>query len=124
MEHHLETLTSGERLFRGLDRWQVGDAHRARLTALGLPHHRLHDSRHFYAVRAIRAGTPYELVAGQLRHADVAMVAKVYGRFAPRSDERDRWERIAAAQDEKSKEMGTVVGTSKTPNEKAKPANP
>ena len=64
-----------------------------------LPHHRVHDSRHFYAIRAIRAGTPYELVARQLGHADIAMVAKVYGRFAPRSDERDRWEKIAAAQD-------------------------
>jgi hypothetical protein len=29
-------------------------------------HHRLHDARHFYAVRAVRAGTPYELVARQL----------------------------------------------------------
>ena len=34
------------------------------------------------------------------------MVAKVYGRFAPRSDERDRWERIAAAQDQNLSEMG------------------
>jgi len=56
VERHLETLTPGERLFRGLDRWQVGDAHRARLTALGLPHHRVHDSGHFYAIRA--AGRP------------------------------------------------------------------
>ena len=59
VERHLESLTPGERLFRGIDRWRVGDAHRARLTALGLPHHRVHDSRHFYyAIRAIRAGTP------------------------------------------------------------------
>jgi len=44
------------------------------------------------------------------------MVAKVYGRFAPRSDERDRWEKIAAAQDQtserKSDVMGAVVGAS------------
>ena len=38
------------------------------------------------------------------------MVAKVYRRFAPRSDERDRWERIAAQQDAKSNEMGTATG--------------
>jgi integrase len=120
--HHIATLLPGERLFRALDRWQVLKAHRDRLVALGLPHHRLHDSRHFYAIRAIRAGTPYELVARQLGHADVAMVAKVYGRFAPRSDERDRWEKIAALQDQKSNEMGTVVGTSsEVPNnEKAR----
>jgi len=124
VERHLETLTPDERLFRGLDRWQVGDAHRARLTALGLPQHRVHDSRHFYAIRAIRAGTPYELVARQLGHADVAMVAKVYGRFAPRSDERDRWEKTAATLDEKLKEMGTAVGTSTTPNENDKARKP
>jgi integrase len=81
LQQHLASLTPGERLVRGLNRWQVGDAHRARLTALGLPHHRVHDSRHFYAIRAIRAGTPYELVARQLGHADIAMVAKVYGRL-------------------------------------------
>jgi hypothetical protein len=28
------------------------------------------------------------------------MVAKVYGRFKPDTEERDRWERIAAARDE------------------------
>jgi hypothetical protein len=27
------------------------------------------------------------------------MVAKVYGRFEPDTEERDRWERIAAARD-------------------------
>jgi integrase/recombinase XerD len=59
----------------------------------------MHDARHFYAIRAVRAGTPYELVARQLGHADVQMVARVYGRYAPRSDERDRWEKIAAELD-------------------------
>jgi integrase len=83
LEAHLSTLTPGERLFRGIHRWQVGDVHRDRLKALGLPHHRVHDSRHFYAVRAIRAGTPYELVARQMGHADVQMIARVYGVYAP-----------------------------------------
>src|SRR5437588_12011934 len=79
LEEHLGTLTPGERLFRGLDRWAVGAAHRDRLKALGLPHHRLHDARHFYAIRAVRAGTPYDLVGRQLGHADVQMVARIYG---------------------------------------------
>jgi integrase len=118
LEAHLATLMPGERLFRGIHRWQVGDVHRERLRALGLPHHRVHDSRHFYAIRAVRAGTPYELVARQLGHADVQMVARVYGRYAPRSDERDRWERIAAEQDAaeaapKSQPLGTTLGTTK-----------
>src|SRR5204863_6312108 len=106
VKEHLDTLTPGERLFRGIDRWDVGRAHRDRLVALGIPHHRLHDARHFYAIRAVRAGTPYELVARQLGHADVTMVARIYGRYSPRSDERDRWEKIAAKLDapqEKSK---------------------
>ena len=90
--------------------------HRERLRVLGLPHHRLHAARHFYAIRAVRAGTPYELVARQLGHADVQMVATIYGRYAPRSDERDRWEKIAAAQDaerenpRKVRDLGTAIG--------------
>ncbi len=120
---HVKKLLPGERLFAGLDRWKVGDHHTALLQRLELPHHRLHDARHFYAVRAIRAGTPYELVARQLGHADVAMVAKVYGRFAPRQVERNRWEEIAAAQDRElleqiSVENGALHGapTSETTN--------
>jgi hypothetical protein len=35
----------------------------------GRPHHRLHAARHFYVIRAVRAGTPFELVARQLGHA-------------------------------------------------------
>ena len=46
-----------------------------------------------------RAGAPFELIARQLGHRDVAMVAKVYGRFKPDTEERDRWERIAAGRD-------------------------
>jgi hypothetical protein len=46
-----------------------------------------------------RAGAPFELIARQLGHRDVAMVAKVYGRFKPDTEERDRWERIARARE-------------------------
>ena len=42
---------------------------------------------------------PLELVARQLGHRDVVMVAKVYGRFVPTHQERDRWEQAAAALD-------------------------
>jgi hypothetical protein len=38
-------------------------------------------------------------MARQLRHPDMAMVAKVYGRFKPDTEERDRWEGIAAVLD-------------------------
>ena len=71
-------------------------------------------------LRAVRAGTPYELVARQLGHADIQMMARVYGVYAPRSDERDRWEKIAAEQDaareaqqsKKIDKMGASVGAS------------
>ena len=96
----------------------------------------MHDTRHFYAIRAVRAGTPYELVARQLGHVDVQMVARVYSRFVPRSDERDRWERVAAELDaahaardeargqkaagEEVDESGTALGTP-SENESSQP---
>jgi len=123
IETHWRSVLPGERLFRGVDRWEAGDYHRERLRLLGLPHHRLHDSRHHRAVRMVRAGMPLELVARQLGHRDVVMVAKVYGRFVPTSQERDRWESIAAALDEeKWGRRGALDGAG---NEKAlEPSDP
>jgi len=69
---HLETLMPGERLFRDLYRRLVDDMHTVRLKALRLANHRVHDARHFYAVRAVRAATPYELVARQLGPPDIS----------------------------------------------------
>jgi hypothetical protein len=100
----------GARIFQGLDRWGVGEAHRQRLRALGLEGYRLHDARHHWAVRMARAGAPFELIARQLGHRDVAMVAKVYGRFKPDTEERDRWERIAAARDAVKWPRGVAKG--------------
>jgi integrase len=59
----------------------------------------MRDQRHTYAVRAIRAGTPAEIVARQLGHANAVLVLKVYGRFAPTQRERDHWERMATEMD-------------------------
>jgi len=53
---------------------------------------------------------PLELVARQLGHRDVAMVAKVYGRFVPNTQERNRWESIAAALDAEKWGPGGVSG--------------
>jgi integrase len=105
---HLATVLPGERVFRDLDRWAVSAAHRTRLRALGLEGHRLHDARHHWAVRMARAGVPFELIARQLGHRDVAMVAKVYGRFKPDTEERDRWERITAARDQEKWASGVA----------------
>ncbi len=66
---------------------------------LGIADYTMHDHRHSYAVRALRAGTPAELVARQLGHANPAMVMKVYGRFVPNIQDVARWETAAAKQD-------------------------
>ena len=101
VERHMATLTPGALLFPGVDRWRASDEHRAACKALGetFEDYRLHDARHTYAVRAIKAGAPFEHVAAQLGHADTTMVVKVYGRYKPSAEERRAWEQIAAAQD-------------------------
>ena len=68
-------------------------------TALGVENYQLRDSRHSYAVRAIRAGASPEVVARQLGHVNTTMVVSVYRRFRPNDQERTDWERIAALQD-------------------------
>jgi hypothetical protein len=83
----------------GLNRYTASDKHRAACKALALEDYRLKDQRHSYAVRAARAGTPAELIGRQLGHANAILVLKVYGRFMPSQQERDRWEQVAAAQD-------------------------
>jgi integrase len=94
-------------LFPGLKRGAVGYHHRQVLKRLGLQGYELRDSRHSWAVRAAKAGTPAEIIARQLGHADPVMVLKVYGRFMPSQHDRDKWEAIAALQDlEQVKEQG------------------
>jgi integrase len=86
------------------DRWQAREAHAAAVKSLAAEFpifrgYTMRDARHTYAVRAIRAGTPAELVARQLGHANAVLVHKVYGRFSPSQEERSKWELIATAQD-------------------------
>lgn len=87
------------------DRWTAGDVHKAAVDALVEKGHTIYagytmrDHRHTWAVRAIRAGMPVELVARQLGHVDGTLVLKVYGRFVPKQEERQRWEEIAAERD-------------------------
>ena len=67
--------------------------------ALEIEDYQLRDARHTYAVRAVRAGAPFEVVAQQLGHADTTMVVRVYARFRPTEAERSAWERQASIQD-------------------------
>lgn len=99
IERHVSLLTPNALLFPGLNRWTASDKHREACKALEIEDYQLKDSRHTYAVRAIRAGAPFEVIARQLGHADTTMVVRVYGRFKPTEQEMTEWERIAAAQD-------------------------
>jgi len=99
IEKHISLLTPNAQLFPGINRWTASDKHREACVALEIEDYQLKDSRHTYAVRAIRAGAAFEVVARQLGHVDTTMVVKVYGRFKPTEQEMTGWERIAAAQD-------------------------
>lgn len=111
---YVEGLTAGKLpdalLFdRVPERWRPGKVHRKAIAALveEFPVYKgytMRDARHTYAVRAIRAGTPAELVAQQMGHANWVLVGKVYGRFKPSHHERNRWEIIATAADNERKE--------------------
>jgi integrase len=72
----------------------------------------MRDARHTYAVRAIRAGTPPDVVAKQLGHKDATLVLKVYGVYAPKSSERNHWEESAAKHDEKTGQLTAEVAVS------------
>lgn len=100
----LADKTPAAPLFPGITRYQASAEHRRLLVALELRGEgrsalRLHDARHHWAVRQIRAGTPIEIVARQLGHVDGTLALRVYGRFIPRTDERQRWEAEATRTD-------------------------
>ena len=103
LRRHVRELLPNAAVFPGLNRWTVSDKHRAVCKALDIEDYQLRDSRHTYAVRAIRAGASYETVAQQLGHADTTMVIRVYGRHKPTRDDLRNWHRIAEVQDSKKK---------------------
>lgn len=96
---HSSALLPKADLFPTLNRWTVSDKHREACARVDIENYQLRDSRHTYAVRAIRAGASFEAVARQLGHANTAMVAQVYGRFEPTERERRDWHSIAVLQD-------------------------
>lgn len=98
------------KLFDGIpDRYTAGQVHRDAIAVLEkdfpiFKGYWMRDARHTYAVRAMKAGTPVELIARQLGHANATLLVQVYGRFLPRQDEREKWEKVATAQDEAKKQ--------------------
>ena len=103
VRRHIRSLLPNADAFPALNRWTVSDKHREACESLEIQDYQLRDARHTYAVRAVRAGAPFEAVAQQLGHADTTMVVRVYARFKPTSDDLHDWHRIAKAQDAKKR---------------------
>jgi integrase len=70
LREHARGFLPNAPLFPGINRWTTSDTHRSVCSQLEIEDYRLRDSRHTYAVRAIRSGASFEAVAQQLGHAD------------------------------------------------------
>jgi integrase len=62
------------------------------LKALGLPHMKLHNARHHWAVTRLRAGVPVAVVQQQLGHSTPVLTLRTYGAFIPTGQDRAKWE--------------------------------
>ena len=75
-------------IFPGVTADQARHVQRRALKALSLSaDYRLHDARHSYAVRHMKAGDRPELIAATLGHKDAIMVLRVYGKYHPTAHE-------------------------------------
>jgi integrase len=90
LEQRCAALRPSDLLFPSIDRWETSEAHRAACKLAEIEDYQLRDQRHSYAVRAARGGTPAELIARQLGHANAVLVLKIYGRFMPSQQNRDK----------------------------------
>lgn len=61
--------------------------HKKACRALRIDDYRMHDSRHSYAVRHMRAEHDIHMIARNLGHTDATMVLKVYGKYRPNTDD-------------------------------------
>lgn len=83
-------------LWSDWNRWTVSDWHRETVTKLELAKkHPLKNSRHHWAVRAARAGTPIGVIQNQLGHGSPMLTLSLYGRFLPSAADREKWETAA-----------------------------
>lgn len=106
VERHIADLLPEAPLFPQVNRWTASDQHRAACVRLGFDSYRLHDARHTFAVRAVRAGASFEAVARLLGHGSTAMAAKVYARFVPSRRELTDWQDAAAKRDRSRRKAG------------------
>ncbi|MDE7002929.1 MAG: site-specific integrase [Oscillospiraceae bacterium] len=71
-------------LGRPLEHWNAENGFKRLAAAAGLEGVRLHDTRHTYAVNAIRAGDDIKTIQGNLGHATAAFTLDRYGHFTER----------------------------------------
>lgn len=67
-----------------LEHWRVEAGFQDAVKAAGLEGVRFHDTRHTYAVNAIRAGDDIKTIQGNLGHASAAFTLDRYGHFTER----------------------------------------
>lgn len=67
-----------------LEQWRAEEGFKRIVAAAGLEGVRFHDTRHTYAVNAIRAGDDIKTIQGNLGHATAAFTLDRYGHFTER----------------------------------------
>jgi integrase len=87
---HVKTLLPDAELFPGVSYVMARKDHQRACEAISLAAYRLHDSRHSYAVRHVKAGDDLVLIAHSLGHANAIMVLRVYGKYRPTAADYDR----------------------------------
>lgn len=78
-------------------RERLSAVHRAAAEAIGEHGLTLHDARHSWAVRLLRAGTPVAVVAAQAGHANGVLILSTYGLHIPSAADLGSWEQVATA---------------------------
>lgn len=103
---HAHAILPTARLFpETWTRHQVHDWHTETLEGLGIdPKLKPYASRHAWAARWLRAGTPVEVVQKQLGHSSPMLTLSLYGQFLPGSADRAHWEQQVALHEEKRRQ--------------------
>jgi integrase len=101
---YVQPMHPQAKLWPSYNRWTVSDWHRDTVADLELPAIPLKNSRHHWAVRSLRAGTPVGVVQDQLGHGSPMLTLSLYGRFRPSTEDREKWE--AAATETEKKRRG------------------
>jgi integrase len=66
----------------------------------------VHAARHHWAVLALRAGTPVEVVRRQLGHATPNLTLSLYGAFLPSAADRHHWREQVAHHEARRRDFG------------------